>query len=294
MTVTTRSNLFVPQILQDAIRTGFAGKTALHGTGAAILNGTLPEAKRGGDTVTIPYFAAFAAAQDKAEGDPLVPAALSMSSETASVVHSGNAVTLTKWAEMAAAFADPYAAAADMILETIVRRWDTALIDTAVSATNLPAGQKIDVWSASTPVKVSYAGFVDAKMAFGDEQDDIAALVVHSKVLGDMYALTDTYGRPLLLDSAREGGLPTFLGVPTIVSDRMPKDVTDAAHPKYTSTLIKKNALVAWYNGSPSVEIYKDVLLDAQVFAWHSYFAAYRYLVMPGYSKPGVVTWKHN
>jgi hypothetical protein len=294
MTTTLRSNLFVPQILQDAIRTGFAGKKALYGTGAAILNGTLPETKRGGDTVTVPYFAAFGASQDTAEGTPIVPAALSMSSETASVIHSGNAVTLTKWAEMAAAFADPYAAASDMILETIVRRWDQALIDAAVAASGLPAAQKIDVWNATTPVTLNYSGFVDAKLSFGDEQNDICALVVHSKVLGDMYKLMDGYGRPLLIDSASQGGLPLFLGVPTIVSDRMTKDVTDPVHPKYTSLLIKKNALVSWYNGSPAVEVYKDVLLDSEIFAWHSYFAAYRYSVMPGFSKPGVVTIKHN
>jgi hypothetical protein len=294
MANTTRSNLFVPQILQDAISTGFVGAKALFGTDAAILNGTLPEEKRGGDTVTIPYFAAFGASQDTAEGTPLVPAQLTMSNETAAVFHTGNAITLTRWAEMAAAFADPYKAASEMILETIVRRWDQSLIDTAVNATGLPASQKIDVWNATTPVTINYSTFVDAKLAFGDEQSDIAALVVHSKVLGDAYKLMDSYGRPLLIESPSQGGLPQFLGVPLIVSDRMTKDVTDPTHPKYTSVLVKKSALVMWYNGTPSVEIYKDVLLDAQVFAWHSYAASYRFSVLPGFSKPGVVTLKTN
>lgn len=290
MTVTVKSNLFVPEILADVLRTGFAGQIALHGTEAAILNNSLPEDKRGGDEVTVPRFTAFAAAQHVAEGDPLVPAVLSMDSEKASVVQVGNAGILSKWSQMAAAFADPYAELGKQILATIVRDWDQALIDVALNPTGLAAGQKFTIWNATTPKTIDYMSFVDAKMAWGDEQNDIAMLVVHSKVLGDMYRLLDTYGRPLLIESASKGGLPTFLGVPTIVSDRMTKDVTDAAHPKYTSALIKKGALALWANGAPTVNEFRDPLTNNDVAAWFSYYAAYRYPTMDGFSKSGVVT----
>jgi HK97 family phage major capsid protein len=294
MTTTLKSNMFIPQILEDVLHQGFAGQIALYGTEAAAVVPSLPEEKRGGDTVTIPRFNALAAAQIVADGDPLVPQVLSMDSETATVFQVGNAVTMTKWAQIAAAFADPYAEAGRQILATITRAWDQKLIDVAVAATGLPAAQKISIWSATTPKTIDYPTFVDAKMSFGDEQADVAAVVVHSSVLANMYKLTDSYGRPLLIDAASKGGLPTFLGIPTIVSDRMPKDMTDPNHPKYTSVVIKKSALVLWANGKPQINEFRDPLTNSDVLAWFAYFAAYRYPTMDGLSKPGVVTIASN
>jgi HK97 family phage major capsid protein len=294
MTVTLKSNLFVPQILADVLTQGFAGQKALLGTGAVTVNTSLPDSARGGDTVTIPRFNAFAAAQTVADGSPLVPAALTMDSETATVVQVGNAIQITRFAELAAKFADPYSEAGRQILETIQREWDAQLLAAAVNATGLPAGQKISVWNATTPKTLDLPTMILGKMAYGDEQDGIAALCIHSKVLGDLYGLNDTLGRPLLIESPREGGLPTVLGIPTIVSDRMPKDVTDAVHPKYTSMFIKKGALVLWANGAPQVNEFRDPLTNSDIMAWFSYFAPYRVPNMPGCSKNGVVTLVSN
>lgn len=294
MTVTTKSNVFVPEILADAIRQGVAGKIALYGTGAVTVNFSLPGDKRGGDEVVVPRFTAFANIQHVADGDPVVPAQLVMDSDKATVIQAAGAVEMTRWAQLAAQFADPYAEAARQYTEALVHDWDSSLISVAANATGLPAAQKISIWSATTPKTVDLPALIRAKLAYGDEQDGIAAFVCHADVLGNLYGLNDSQGRPLLLESAREGGLPTVLGIPTIVSNKMPKDVTDAAHPKYTSMFVKKGSLALWVNGNTEVNEFRDPYTNKMIASWWSYYAPFRYPHPDLQTANGIVTLTSN
>jgi hypothetical protein len=292
MPLTTRSDLIVPEILEDALAGAFAGMKVLAGSPAAVMNASLPNNQRGGDTVKVPYFGTLGELEDVAtEGGSLTPAALTMSVEQAAVQHSGKAFEMTDWAQLAAAFADPYAEGSRQLIEAVARRADRALIDAAVAG--LPAAMTRDVWNAATPRTIDYDLVVDGRMLWGDEQEDLAMLVVHSKVLGDMYKLKDTLGRPLLT-SPNDGGIQRFVGVPVFVSDRLAPDLTDPAHPKYSTLLLKRNALVFWYTGTPPVEVFRDVLVDAQIAAVHIYWVAYRYKRLPGYTRGGVALLEHN
>ena len=286
MAVTKRSDLIIPEILQEAVKGAFEGVTALWGTGAAKVASTLPGSVKGGDTVTVPYFGLLGELDDVAtEGDALVPAKLTMTSETATVQHSGKAFEITSWAQMAA-FGDPYAEAARQMKEAVIRRADKALIDKAAGTPLVK-----DVYNASTPKTLDWDTMVDAKLLWGDEQDGIALLVVHSKVFGDLLKLKDGQGRPLLTDPG-EGKLPRFVGVPVAVSDRMPvlSEYGGAGTPDaYTSLIVKRGALAFWFNGTPTVETDKDILADSLVAAIHVYWVAHLYSRMPGSTKPGAV-----
>ena len=210
-----RSDMIVPEILLDAMQGAFAGMKIMGATGAATIQPTLPNEKRGGDTVKVPYFGIFGELDDVDEGVPLVPQKLGMSEEDSKVRHSGKAFQMTTWTQLAAAYADPYGEAARQLVELVERRADRALIDVASDATSLPPQQVIDFSTGATASGITYDAFVKAKMGFGDEQRDIVGLAVHSDTLGQMYALRDKFDRPLLIDSVREGELPQFLGVPT-------------------------------------------------------------------------------
>jgi len=129
MSTALRSDLVIPEILADAIRTGFTGMAVMAGSPCAIMNGTLPNSVKGGDTVKVPYFGNLGEMDDLAnEGDALTPVKLTMSSELAPVLHSGKAFEISDWALMAASYADPYGEAAKQIVEAAVRRADLALI----------------------------------------------------------------------------------------------------------------------------------------------------------------------
>ena len=288
MPITVRSNLIVPEILQEAVRGEFVGVTALLNSGAAAVSATLPESARGGDVLKVPYFGTIGEYEDVAEAVALTPANIVMTSETATVQHSGKAIEITQWAQIAAAYADPYAELARQLRVGFERRMDRALID-AANTTDLVH----DVYSATTPRTLNWDVVVDARMRFGDEQEDLALLVVHSKVLGDLLKLKDGDGRPLLVnDLQAEDRVARFAGVPVKVSDRLAPESTNP--PKYTSLLIKRNALALWYNGSPEVQADRDILRDTQVAAVHVYWIAHRYSRAPGSTRTGVVKVVHN
>jgi len=286
MGTTLSTDLVVPEILTEAIQAEFAGMRLLAGTGAAVISGTLPANIKGGKTVTVPYFNALGEMEDiDTEGDALTPEVLSMSEETAVTRHSGKAVELTMWAQLAAQYADPYAEVARQFRELVERRVDKALLDAAMAS--LPSDYIHDVYNSGSPVTLGYDQMVDARLKWGDEQNDIVLLGTHSKVYGDLLKFKDTTNRPLLTDPA-DGSVTRFAGVPVTVSDKNAKS-TDTP-PKYTSIIAKRAALAFWYQGTPRVRVGFDPLADTDVVAIHMYWAAHRYKRIRGAgTKPGIV-----
>ncbi len=291
MSTTKRSDLvIVSEVLQAAVAGQLAGMTVLNGSPAAIINASLPDSARGGDTVKIPYFAALSEMEDVSEGDALTPAKVSETSETATVQRAGKAFESSVWSSLAAdPRSDPYTEAARQLKELITRRVDKALLDAALVA---EAAMTADVYSSSAPRTMDYAAYLQGRALWGDEQNDIAMMVVHSKVLFDMYALKDSTGRPLLIDSISADQMPRFLGTPVYVTDRLTASTDSPA--KYTSLLIKKNALAFWYNGMPFVDDDKDILAHTRVTAVNMYFAAKKYSRLVGTTHSGVCIIKTN
>lgn len=292
MATTKRSDLvIVSEVLQEAVKGQLAGMVVLAGSPAASISGSLPDTARGGDLVKIPYFSALTDMDDlAAEGDALAPATLAETNQTATVQHAGKAFSVTQWAQIAAdPRSDPYTEASRQLAELIRRRVDKALLDVAIAA---DAPMTSDVYSASVPRTIDYDLYLAGRKLWGDEQDNIAMMVVHSKVLFDMYALKDSTGRPLLIDSVSEGGMPRFLGTPVMVSDRL--TATSDSPAKYTSLILKRGALAFWYNSTPAVLQDTDILAHVDVTAVHMYFAAARYTRLAGSTKSGVVLLKHN
>jgi HK97 family phage major capsid protein len=292
MATTTRSDLIIPEILADAVAGAWAERVALFGTGAAVESSTLPS-NRGGDTVTVPYFGSIGEFEDVAEGAALTPTTLAQSSEQATVVRAGKAVSMTTWAQMAAMYADPYQEAARQIAEGARRKFDTALV-TAAGAAPLasPVGRpgdgaiRYEPLDSTNNVPISYDVLVDALGQWGDESQDVVAMVVHSKIRDDLLKIKDNDGQPLFTDPMSEGDLPRVLGKPVIVSDRTPTlDTPD----RYITMLIKRGALALWYNSTPLIETDRDILSDEDVMATNIYYVAHRYGRLPSSTKPGIV-----
>ncbi|WP_437309990.1 phage major capsid protein [Sorangium sp. So ce388] len=294
MAVTRRSDLINTAILMEAIQAEVAVALALYGSPAVVQNNSLPVNTisggkiKGGDTVQVPYFNSLGELDEIAtDGDSLTPVALTMTDESATVRHFGKAVEITTWAQLKAMYADPYKEAARQFVEMSKRAWDSVLIDAA--GTSLPTDNVHDVWNASVPVTVNWDSLVDAKLKFGDEQNSIVLMAVHSKVYGDLLKLKDSTGRPLLVD-ANDGSLPKFMGIPVKVSDRNTKIPASGSNPaKYKTRILKAGALALWTNGQPTVKEDEDILKDSDLIAIHLYFVAHRYNRTPGGTRPGVV-----
>lgn len=288
MGFTKRPDLVIPQLLIEAIQGEFAGKKLLHGTGAVVTSNTLPGEKRGGDTVTVPYFGTLGEADDVlTEGDALTPEGINETSETATVQHSGKAFETTDWARMAAN-ADPYVEAARQLRVIMERRFDRALIDQATAA--LPSNYINDVTSVPGQ-QLTYDVVADSTGLWGDQQEDIVLMGVHSKVYRDLLKLKDSTGRNLLTmpSYGPEGFKPASIyGVPVIVSDKC-RVITGSPANKYETLLLKRDALALWMAEAPVVLTGSDILANTSLIATHFYFASYRYKRVRGSTHPGVI-----
>ncbi|TFU25636.1 phage major capsid protein [Thermus tengchongensis] len=281
MPVTTRSDLFIPEVLADAVAGAWPNRIALLGTEAVVESRTLPGGTKGGDTIKVPYFGVLGEFEILAEGAALTPAKLTMTTEEAVVQRAGKLFEVTTWASMAAMYADPYAEATRQILEGARRAFDRALVDAAASTT----GGSVQTVDASSGT-INYDAIVDALAAFGENEDSVAAVVMHPKVLNDLRKAKSSDGTPIFLNP-QDGGRPRVLGLPIIVSRRAP--VISGTPNTYVTLFVRRGALALWYNGTPSVETDKDIAADTVLAAVNVYFVAHRYSRLPGDTDPVVV-----
>ncbi len=231
MPTTIKSDNYQPEILEDAIQGEFAQKTAFMGSrlsslGVVVVDGSMPEGGEDaiGNEITVPYFGTLGEFEQNDDGNSVTPKKLVGTSEKATIVRDSLAFSVSRWARgmsrVNSALIDPYTESARQALAAAERAMDKRLIAAASAA-----GVYVkDVYSSGAPTTLDWNLCVDAKFdGWGDEQDDIAAILVHSQVHKDLMKLKDTTGRPLLLSSQGEGGpLDKFCGVPVCVSDRVP------------------------------------------------------------------------
>jgi HK97 family phage major capsid protein len=270
----------------EAIQGEFAGKNYLFGTGAVVMNNTLPYTNKGGDTVTVPYFGTLGEMEDIGnEGDALTPEKLSMSKETATVMHSGKAFERTEWSRLAEA-GDAYAEAARQFVIIAGRRVDKALIDVGTAA--LPSQYIHDV-SAEGDGLLNYDKVVDATGAWGDQQERIVLLGIHSKVRRDLLKAKDTQGRYLYTLPTDTKDVERFMGIPVIVSDKCKKIDVGGGDFRYESLIVKEAAMAFWYQEEPRVLTGNDILADTEIVAIHMYWAVHRYLRVRGSTHSGII-----
>lgn len=291
MAFTKRSDIVIPEVLAEAIQGEFAGKTLLNGSGVAVQSNTLPYragTTKGGDRVKMPYFGTLGEADDITnEGDALTPDSITEDSDTAAVIHTGKAIETSDWARFAAApGADPHAEAGRQMAIVLQRRIDKALIDVATAS--LAAAFINDV--TSTPgLTLNYDIMVDSVYQWGDQQEAIRMLAVHSKVYKDLLKLKDSTGKPLLVMPQGPADVPMFMGVPVKVSDKCKAIVVAGSPTKYESMILKEAAVACWGISEPIVKTGEDILSLTDLAAVHYFFAPYRYRRVRGSTQPGVI-----
>lgn len=289
-----KGNFFIPEIFTDAVEAGFAGMQALLGTGAAIVNTSLPAGPDNvGEKVKVPYFTLIGDLDDiDSDGGELSPAQLTSAAEEAQVRHSGKGVEFTRWARMNPT--DPYAEGSRQMVEATTRRADKALIDVAsANVSNEWDDYTVDLYSASAPKVLGYDQIVTGISKLGDEGfgEKPAVMVVHSKVMKDLRLDKDGTGRPKLVTMPTGVMVPVIdgLGIPVVTSDKL-----TSTNGKYTSLLLWPESLVFWMNGTPLILSEQNARKPSDAEYVHIYWAAHRYKNRRRKSKPGVVHLKHN
>ena len=218
MARTTKDSGFQPEVFDMMVQGELAQQNVFMGrlaaTGAALVEPTLSRGQENvGDTIKVPYFGWIGDFEDSlADGAALTPRELKSTTESATVERHGLAFETTAWARVSGA-EDPHREAARQTVQALGRKMDTEAVDAA-----LATGVQEEDNTGST---ISWDMAVEAKARYGDDVEGIAAMAVHSQTKKDMTLLKDNEGRPLLVDSMRQGDFDTFAGMPVIVSDRV-------------------------------------------------------------------------
>jgi hypothetical protein len=229
MAITVNTDLIDVQVLVDAVRGVFKGKNAFMGSilasqGAVRVSGTMAAGPGAiAKKIDIPYFGTIAEFVNNADGSAVTPSKLQQVLEQATVARQSLAAETSRWAQgvgqIDPAVGDPHQEAANQVMVQATRAMDKLCVAEAATTPLVS-----DVYSATSPVYLDWDLAVDAKTMWGDEQDNIVAMVVHSTTLADMAKLKDSQGRPLLLMNLTEGQgqVTRFCGVPVLVSDLVP------------------------------------------------------------------------
>lgn len=227
MGATTVSSMIVPELYELAVRGAFANKTAFMGAQAAALgivkiDGTFPQSGTEviGTTVNVPYFGTVGEFADRSDGTPVATSSLSMTKESGTILCGSLSWELTRWAR-SNPLGDVNEEAAAQTLAAAERYMDSKIIAAAVAGNNQLV---VDKYSATSPRNIDWDILADAKVAFRDFQSDFAAWAFSSRTLGDLLRMKDSQGHPLLVQPTQPDQPMMVLGLPVIVSDRLPVD----------------------------------------------------------------------
>jgi hypothetical protein len=228
MAVTSTSDLFAPEIVTDATRAAMKGKNGLIGSvlvsaGAIKFAGTMPERGRNaiGKTVRMPYWGGLGEFEDRTESQSPTPQKVAMSYEDATVARKSIAFETSTWAKGVAASAgidDPVQVLADEAAKSATRAMDSAMI---TAAKNSPL--VYSVFNSTNPSYLTWQKILTSMaIKMGDESPGVVGLACHSLVAADLSIQTDAQGRQYLADPRSDMMAGRVVGVPLIVSDKMP------------------------------------------------------------------------
>lgn len=256
MAVTLTADVIVPEVLADIIEADFAGNLVIGDprNRMTFVNDDL--LMTGGNTVKVPNWDAIADLDDLTEDTALTPIKIAQSSDTATVKGYGKLVDIDDFA-LLAMIGDVNAELARQFSLLVARKIDAALI-TEAETTGL---------TYQVAATISVSAILDGLQKFGDSQQDVAGIVLHSKQWADLLQSTDFkdsgyFGEPggISLKSGF-GARGTILGYPVYVSDRVTVDTVPTPD-EYTGLLVKERALGLFYRRRPQVETTRLIASD--------------------------------
>lgn len=258
---TTQSTMIVPDVFGDIVTAKFKGKLVV--ANFALTDTTL--VGNPGETIHFPKWNAITDAEDLTENVEMVPEQLSTSDDTATIKEVGKAVEITDTAQLTG-IGDPIGEAGVQVGKVVARKIDADLITEGV--TNCLSARKI----LATDTQAFHLKVADAKSLWGDEAEDVAVLLVHSKLYTSLikdanFISADKYPAGVLIT----GAIGTIYGVPVIITDRMPYDNGTGVA---TSMMLQQNALAYVTKRKPIVETGRNILKRTTLITTNVHYAA--------------------
>ncbi len=273
MASTRLSDIVDPQILADQVSALFPDRLQLENCGAVLVetNGdigaggtriTIPRWKRGGDMVPL------------SDSSGLSIEKVDTVSEQGVVVRRGKAFGVHDFARLVS-LDDPQTEIARQVAAIFARHLDSTLVSVLEGAIPSANTKSVAVTSGS-PIRIGKNAVLDAMFTLGDNESELSAVVIHSKVFKDAYDQGLVLYTDVPADSVspgyRMGVRPTLFGRPVYVSDRVPVDTTTTDYFKYTTYFLGQRALYLGYQRELTLETDRDVLTKEDIISFDAHF----------------------
>jgi N4-gp56 family major capsid protein len=261
MAVTVKSNLVVPEVFANIVEGEFLTKAKLLKF-AKVYNDLQGKP---GDTIHFPKWGTLSEATDLTEAQAMTTEVLSASDTTATVKEIGKAVEISDTAILTA-IGDPIAEAARQLATVLALKVDTDIKAELESATN--------VVDHSADGVLRYEYIVEALAKFGENYDDVVALVVHSKQASDLlkdsnFINASAFGQPVMVAGYQAIG--KIAGIPVVISDRV--SVVSGTPNTYVALLLRREPVAVAYKRELKIEQDRDILKRTTVIAATMHYA---------------------
>jgi N4-gp56 family major capsid protein len=261
MAVTVKSNLVVPEVFANIVEGEFLTKAKLLKF-AKVYNDLQGKP---GDTIHFPRWGTLSEATDLTEAQAMTTEVLSASSTTAMIKEIGKAVEISDTAILTA-IGDPIAEAARQLAAVMALKVDTDIKAELESTTN--------VVDHSADGVLRYEYIIEALAKFGENYDDVVALVVHSKQASDLlkdsnFINASAFGQPVMVAGYQAIG--KIAGIPVVISDRV--SVESGTTNTYVALLLRREPVAVAYKRELKIEQDRDILKRTTVIAATMHYA---------------------
>ncbi len=274
MAYTAITDIINPEVLADQVGAKFPDMLAFVGTSVVNINDEFPLGSPGTE-FKMPFFKRGGSFAAMTEGTPLVPGKITTGSEYATVLRAGLAYENLDTATLVS-IPDPMAALSSQVARRAAEYLDDALV---VKANLTPNYYDQSVVGAGT---LTADAIITAVInTLGDNHSKLmggsGALIMHSKPYGDLMKLGLIQNQYQAgMDAVKSGQIPTLLGMPIILSDRVTTTtVSSVLH--YNCYVAGPDALGLYFQRLVNIEMDRDILLKADVLSADIHFAPHLY-----------------
>lgn len=268
------SDIINPEVLADQVGAKFPDMLAFIGTSVVNINDEFPLGSPGTE-FKMPFFKRGGSFAAMTEGTPLVPGKIGSGSEFAVVLRAGLAYENLDTATLVS-IPNPMDALSSQIARRAAEYIDDALV---VKANLTPNYYDQSVNGAGT---LTADAIITAVInTLGDNHTKLmsgaGALIMHSKQYGDLMKLgliQNQYQSGM--DTIKSGMIPTLLGMPIILSDRVTTTtISSVVH--YNAYVAGPDALGLYFQRMVNIETDRDILKKSDVMSADVHFAPHLY-----------------
>lgn len=288
MAITKIADIINPEVLADQISAKFPDHLVLGQTSLVEVDSTFPLGSPG-TQFKIPFWKRIATFAALSEGTAMVPGKISTGSEFTIVQRGGAAFEVTDPAQLVSK-ADPVGEISDQIARRAAEYIDAALVASMELTPNsynqfvkqVPATQG----GTASPLLNQNALIAALTSTLGDNYMNMlqgGAIIMHSKPYGDLLqtgAIQNQYQSGA--DVIKSGVIPTLLGMPIFLSDRVTSATVSSAL-QYHTYIVGTGALGLFYQRQVMVEFDRDILALADIISANVHFASHLF----GYDESG-------